>query len=292
MIETTLTLADGRSLGLAQWGPPDAPVVVYCHGFPGSRLEPSLAQAVVEQRSVNARVIAFDRPGYGQSTFSAGRAFLDWPADMAEAADRLGIDRFSVLGASGGSPYALACALRLGDRVTRVGIVAGVGPLEATGMPETQLISGPSKVRMLRKLQWWLVARAVRTDRLDSVIDRTITTMTGVDREVMKRPEVRAWYRTLFTEAFAQGATAAAYEGELYRQPWGFNVADIKAETNLWHGAADQWVPLPTARWLADRIPHSHLTEWPDDGHFSWAGTGEAADVVAVTAGQQRGPNQ
>ena len=132
MFETTLTLADGRSLGLAEWGPPDAPLVVYCHGFPGSRLEPSLAQAVVERRAVNARVIAFDRPGYGRSAFLPGRGFLDWPTDMAEAADRLGIDRFSVLGASGGCPYALACASSLGERVTRVGIVAGVGPLEAT----------------------------------------------------------------------------------------------------------------------------------------------------------------
>ena len=290
MFETTLTLADGRSLGLAEWGPPDAPVVVYCHGFPGSRLEPSLAQAVVEWRAVNARVIAFDRPGYGRSTFLPGRGFLDWPTDMAEAADRLGIDRFSVLGASGGCPYALACASSLGERVTRVGIVAGVGPLEATGMPETQLISGPSKVRLLRTLQWRLVARAVRTDRVDDVIDRTITTMTDIDREAMRRPEVRAWYRTLFTEAFAQGATAAAYEGELYRQPWGFDPADITTETHLWHGAIDKWVPLSAARWLAGRIPNSHLTEWPDHGHFSWAGTDEATDVVAVTAGQQTGP--
>jgi pimeloyl-ACP methyl ester carboxylesterase len=211
---------------------------------------------------------------------------------MAEAADRLGIDRFSVVGASGGCPYALACAHRLGDRVTRVGIVAGVGPLDATGMPETQLISGPSKLRVLRKLQWRLVARAVRTDRVDTVIDRTVATMTRVDRQAMKRPDVRDWYRTLFTEAFAQGSTAASYEGELYRQPWGFDPADITTETNLWHGAADQWVPISTARWLADRVPNSQLTEWPDHGHFSWAGTDEAADVVAVTAGERTGRNR
>ena len=292
MIETTLTLADGRSLGLAEWGPPDAPVVLYCHGFPGSRLEPDLAQAVVEREAVSARVIAFDRPGYGRSTFVAGRNFLDWPADMAEVADHLGIGEFSVLGASGGCPYALACAHRLGDRVNRVGIVAGVGPLEATGMPETQLISGPSKLRVLRKLQWRFVAQAVRTDKADTVIDRTVTTMTDIDREAMKRADVRAWYRTLFTEAFAQGATAAANEGELYRQPWGFDPADITTETNLWHGVDDQWVPISAARWLADRIPNSHLTEWPDHGHFSWASADEAADVMAVTAGRRTGPNR
>ena len=140
-------------------------------------------------------------------------------------------------------------------RVTRVGIVAGVGPLEATGMPESQLISGPSHLRILRKLQWRLAARAVRTDKADTVIDRTVTTMTGADCDAMRRPEVRAWYRTMFTEAFAQGATAATYEGELYRQAWGFDPANITTETNLWHGTADHWVPLTTARWLADQIP-------------------------------------
>ena len=39
MKEQTLTLADGRTLGYAEWGSPDAPLVIYCHGFPTNHKE-------------------------------------------------------------------------------------------------------------------------------------------------------------------------------------------------------------------------------------------------------------
>ena len=42
-------------------------------------------------------------------------------------ADSLAVHRFAVLGASGGGPYALACAARHPDRVAAVGTVACPG---------------------------------------------------------------------------------------------------------------------------------------------------------------------
>ena len=39
---TTITLPDGRRLGYAEYGDPDAMPVLYCHGFPSCRLEPSM----------------------------------------------------------------------------------------------------------------------------------------------------------------------------------------------------------------------------------------------------------
>jgi pimeloyl-ACP methyl ester carboxylesterase len=78
-------------------------------------------------------VIALDRPGYGLSDFRPGRAISDWPADVAQAADALGIGRFSVAGASGGGPYALACAREIPDRVVRAAVISGVGPFQVPG---------------------------------------------------------------------------------------------------------------------------------------------------------------
>ena len=45
----------------------------------------------------------------------------------------LGLESFSVLGSSGGGPYALACAHELPERVTRAGVISGVGPYNARG---------------------------------------------------------------------------------------------------------------------------------------------------------------
>src|SRR5215475_13446761 len=94
-----LRLADGRALGYAEFGAPGGEPYFYFHGHPGSRLEARFAESAATAAGV--RVIALDRPGYGLSDAQPGRAILDWPTDVAQAADLLGIDRFSVVGASG-----------------------------------------------------------------------------------------------------------------------------------------------------------------------------------------------
>lgn len=71
----------------------------------------------------------------GRSDFQPGRTLLDWPDDVADLADALGIDRFAVLGYSGGAPYAAACAYRLPHRLTACGIVGGGGPAENPSLP-------------------------------------------------------------------------------------------------------------------------------------------------------------
>src|SRR3954471_17322215 len=96
----TITLPGGRRLGYAKYGDPDAMPVLYCHGFPSCRLEPSMLPVS------GIRLIALDRPGYGLSEPLPGRTLRDWPRDVAAAADALGLHRFAVVGVSGGAPYA------------------------------------------------------------------------------------------------------------------------------------------------------------------------------------------
>src|SRR5581483_781680 len=104
----------------------------YFHGHPGSRLEGRFAHRIAAENGL--RVIALDRPGYGHSDFQVGRALTDWPADVVEAADLLHVGRFRVVGASGGGPYALACARLLPERVIQAAVVSGVGPYRTPGI--------------------------------------------------------------------------------------------------------------------------------------------------------------
>jgi pimeloyl-ACP methyl ester carboxylesterase len=281
-----LDLADGRRLGYAEWGSLDAPPILYCHGFPSNRRELDLIQPVLERRQVDALVVALNRPGYGPSTFQPNRRFLDWPRDVAEAADKLGIGDFAVLGVSGGCPYALACGYVLGDRVTGIGIVVGMGPLDAVGMEQATGISGPSAVGLIRRLQFGMAAFSFRKGQEVRFVEQSVATMGHADQEVMARPEVREWFTELMRESFQQGGRAAAHEAGLYRRRWGFDPQEIRARTRLWYGGADQTVPSSTGRWLADRIPGSDYTLWPQHGHFSWMINDEAAGVIAATAGR------
>src|SRR3712207_1112847 len=76
----------------------------------------------------------YDRPGYGGSTLRPDRDVASAAAEASAVADALGIDRFAVMGHSGGGSHALACAALLPERVPGVVSVAGMAPFDAEGL--------------------------------------------------------------------------------------------------------------------------------------------------------------
>src|SRR5215469_1533736 len=122
----TLTLHDGRAIGVATVGTPDGRPIIHCHGSGSSRLEVTLLSSAATEAGV--RLIGLDRPGVGRSDPKPGARLLDWPADVAEVADQLGIERFAVEGLSAGGAYALACAYKLPHRLTACGLISTVPP--------------------------------------------------------------------------------------------------------------------------------------------------------------------
>lgn len=123
---SSLSLPDGRKLAYSEYGDSHGKPVIYFHGFPGSRVEGLLMDAVAKR--LGLRIVAPDRPGFGRSDFQAGRRLSGWQKDVASLADALSFERFSVLGISGGGPYVLACAEQLAERIDKASIVCGLGP--------------------------------------------------------------------------------------------------------------------------------------------------------------------
>jgi pimeloyl-ACP methyl ester carboxylesterase len=88
---STIKLADGRQLGYAEWGAETGETVVFdLHGGPGCRLSVSGDKAVIAQSTV--RWVTLDRPGLGLSWPQPGRTVADFPADLGQLADHLGIE--------------------------------------------------------------------------------------------------------------------------------------------------------------------------------------------------------
>jgi pimeloyl-ACP methyl ester carboxylesterase len=100
----TVTASDGRTLTFAEWGELDGFPVFLLHGTPGSRWLRHYDESAYTE--VGARVITYDRPGYGGSDRDRGRRVVDCVADVATIADKLGVERFAVIGGSGGGPTA------------------------------------------------------------------------------------------------------------------------------------------------------------------------------------------
>jgi pimeloyl-ACP methyl ester carboxylesterase len=134
IVDTTLRLRDGRSLGYLDIGEVGTPPVILFHGSPGSRLDAFYLPSD-ELAATGVRMLAPDRPGLGRSDPRPRQSFREGVADAAGLADALGLEKFAVIGVSGGGPYAAACAEWLPERLTAAALVSGVGPSTLPGSP-------------------------------------------------------------------------------------------------------------------------------------------------------------
>lgn len=125
-----IVLRDGRIAEWHEFGEIENPqtVALYCHGTPGSGREAQIFDWVAREKKI--LLIAPDRPGFGGSTLMPHRTVQDWAADAAEILDALQITQCLVLGYSGGTPYALACATAFPQKVSALGLIAPYTPEE------------------------------------------------------------------------------------------------------------------------------------------------------------------
>jgi pimeloyl-ACP methyl ester carboxylesterase len=265
-----ISLNDGRLIGFAEYGSPDGKPVVYCHGFPSSRLDWQLFHDDKALLELAVRVIAIDRPGYGLSDPKRGRKLLDWPSDVADLADRLGIDHFAVLGISGGGPFALSCAYRLSDRLTRVGIVSGMGPSDSPGMKEGVSWTIPGTPALMRRFILMLTSMGIKGDP-DKFMARSKASFSELDTKLLDRPELADLFIIGMQEAFRQGVGAAGQDASIYKSPWGFGLQEITAEVQLWHGEQDLNVPVSVAQYVAEAIPGCQARFHQGEGHLTLA---------------------
>ncbi len=270
----TLVLPGGRTLSWFRMGDPHGRPVFYCHGFPASHEEARLAADEAARNGI--RLIVPDRPGYGASDPVTSEGLSDWTDDMAHLADTLGVARFGVMGVSGGAPYALALAARLPERVERVTLVVGLGPIDG----DERCIEGMGRsARALLDLAEHRPAFAAGIVRkvLAPVINAwpgmalwMLTSNAGpADRAVLKDANVREVLLASGREAFRQRGLGPAQDLVRFTRAWDFDPRSIQAPVTLWHGTDDRTVPSHHARELAALLPDAQLHLLRGEGHFS-----------------------
>ncbi|KAA3611791.1 MAG: alpha/beta hydrolase [Planctomycetota bacterium] len=268
----TIRLRDGRNLGYVDNEVDGWRTVFLFHGFPGSRFQRDTDES--RAREMGLRMISVDRPGYGLSDFKPGRQILDWPDDVCELADQLGVDRFSVAGWSGGGPYTLACAYKLAERLDRVAIMCSLAPL--TKPEVAKHMAGFNRIsftfgRHLPGFPRFLVGSMAFAFRFTPDLWQRILASQSPESEVttiLKDPVFRKLMDTDLREAMRQGSRGPALDLRLYARDWGFGVEDIQVPVRLWHGEEDRTVPLEMGQYLADHIPQCKATFLPGEGHF------------------------
>ena len=269
MIETDLVLGDGRTLHVYDSGADSGGrTVVWHHGTPniGAPPKPLFATAA----ELGLRWVAYDRPAYGGSTPRPGRDVASAAADVAAVVDTLGIERFAVMGHSGGGPHALACAALLPERVVCAVSAAGLAPFGADGLDWFAGMSDAS----LGSLGSAAEGRAAK-ERYEASEDKPEMEFAPADLAAFDG--AWAWFGEVVGPAIEPGPAALIDDDLAYVSPWGFDPTAITVPLLLLHGERDRVVPSTHGRWLATHCPTAELRLTPEDGHISILNSGDAA---------------
>ena len=258
-LRTSIRLRDGRRLAWREYGNVSGVPIIFCHGNLNSRLfEPSWGATEEQTASADARVIAVDRPGYGASDFLCGRSYMSWPDDIAQLVAHLNLGRYAILGFSSGGPNAMAIAASASASVSGRGAVA-CGLISPDG-PYRKIGGDRMVKRIYGTREHTLAAFTERTERVHAEM------LAGYKK--MKKKDRRQVALRDLEEAVLQGLDKGpAQDGLLESGDWGFELSDIKIPTFLWHGEADEDVPVEVGHYVADGIAGCTSNFIPGENH-------------------------
>jgi pimeloyl-ACP methyl ester carboxylesterase len=266
-ISPVILTSTGRALEVREYGDPGGDPAFFFHGLIGSHHQ---ASYIAEKaKECGLRIISPNRPGVGRSAFTPRTSPLEAVADVEDMARNLQLNRFSVIGVSGGTPYALACLHRLGNRIRTVTLISGMGPMRLPGAlagmdrRRRAVLEIGSRYPTVAKRECRKWADRFRADPT-RFLERLVATWPAPDRALFRRPEVFDLFlrdlHQVFTEG--QGPETFAEELHLYRN-YGFSLTDLPADlrVTLWHGMDDTIVPPAMAWRMAQVIPNceAHL---------------------------------
>ena len=233
-----VTTATGREVGIYEYGDPDGRPVFALHGTPASGAGFAWAHdAAVEH---NVYLIAPDRPGIGYSTRVQLSSVCDYAPELTATADALGIDSFSIVGYSGGAPYALAAAHAWLAEHHRAIARAALNVANRTARIAPRI--------------------AFRS---------ALAELSVTDRDVMRQFASPEAALALFTQAFLSGPDGVIDDYLVTARPWSFRVEEVTAPVHLWHGTDDPLVPFAHSEALMERLPRAELRAWPGEGHLA-----------------------
>jgi pimeloyl-ACP methyl ester carboxylesterase len=261
--EADLELRDGRTLHIydASGGDRQGRLAVFWqHGTPniGEPPEPLLPAAA--ERGL--RWVSYDRPEYGRSTPHPSRNVASAAADVSSIADALGIERFAVMGHSGGATYALACAALLPERVLAAVCLAGLAPIDA---PDLDWFAGMASFGAAQ-----LRAAAVGRTALENYLasnEWDPEQFTPADHAALAG--AWSWVGIVAGKAIDGGRGGMVADNLAYVAPWGFEPAQITTPVLILQGGEDRVVPSSHGQWLARQIRSAELWLRPHDGHIS-----------------------
>ena len=273
--ENSVPLENGRVIAFEEYGDATGVPVIFCHGWPSSRTMARLTDEAA--RDLGIRIISPDRPGISGSSSQPDRKLIDWPRVVERMVDHLDVGEFRVLAISGGAPYAYATARAMPERVRAIAIVSGAIPI--ADLPGREgllplyrwmLVLYQKRPQLLRKL--FYLARPILSLRLPVRLRPLLLKL------LMLRPcdedslRDSAAFEAVFESqrrAWRGSTEGVMADAQIYAQPWGFHIEEVRVPVRLWHGNEDRAFSVRLAKEIAERLPNCKARYVDTAGHYS-----------------------
>lgn len=223
--------------------------LVLVHGFP---FDGSIWREQLEEVGNEARVIAVDLPGFGQSQALPGEdvSIDDYADAIARWANEAGIDKLAIAGHSMGGYVALAFARRHPQMLAGLGLVA-----TRPGADTEQARQGRYKL-----------IEEVKQRGQQAVVDSMLPRLVS-ERTRQERPEVADQVRDVMLRQSSQ-AMIAAMRAMSNRPDSTPSLGQIQVPTAVIGGADDAIIPAADEDLMATTIPGATQVRIDGSGHM------------------------
>jgi pimeloyl-ACP methyl ester carboxylesterase/DNA-binding CsgD family transcriptional regulator len=253
----SMVLPDGRTLAWSDSGHPQGHPVVLCHAFLHGQHDRHPDDALLYRLGI--RLLIPERPGCGHSDPHEGATIEDWPLDIEQLLVHLDVGRFSVIGWSMGTPYALALVHHFGARVVALHLASPIIPIISTvdlrhysSQSRLFLMVGLYTPRLL-PLVATAVVKNIQRD-VFSFQDHFYAKAPAAEKAIFESALYRQQRAQVLLQAASGGATRIAEQALLAFFQWKPQVLSAAVPCKIWHGQADPEVHRDAARSLAQAL--------------------------------------
>jgi abhydrolase domain-containing protein 6 len=249
-------LGEGVRVALFQAGPAAAPPIVLLHGI--GHWTQAAWDSIAPLLAPDYRIVALDLPGFGESSKPDVRYDLAFfTRVIGTLVDRLGLDRFALVGNSLGGLIAASYAAEQPERVSVLGLIAPAGFLRTPGVVTRVFALAPLLERLRVRTPRWIVRRTLRA----AAFDRSAFTEDVYERAYVlsQDPHVRRAFGRVY---------AGARREVLDMRSLHARFAQYRGPVLLFWGRHDRYLPFAGLDRARRVYPQASVTALERCGHL------------------------